>query len=122
MAQTPLNESWHDYGFIVSLPNGHRAVDQGVATGAVIIPAGTVVAKNAAGKFVPLALGASDGTQNAAGIIGMTTDTTTVDKKAPFVVRDAEVNAAELIWPAGITGAQTTAALAALAALGIIAR
>lgn len=122
MAQTPLNEAWHDYGFIVSLANGHRSVDQGVATGAVLIPAGSVVSKTAAGKWVPLAPGASDGTQNAAGIIGMATDTTTADKKAPIVVRQCEVNAAELVWPAGITGPQTTTALTALAALGIIAR
>ncbi|MDR5813323.1 head decoration protein [Caballeronia sp. LZ033] len=122
MAQTPLTESWHDFGFMVSQARGHRSVDQGVASGAVLIPAGSVVAKTAAGKFVPLAPAASDGTQNAIGIIGMTTDTTLADKKAPFVVRDAEVNASELIWPASITGPQTTAALAQLAALGIIAR
>ena len=37
-------------------------------------------------------------------------------------MRLAEVNAAELVWPAGITAAQKTTALGQLAALNIIAR
>jgi len=38
------------------------------------------------------------------------------------IVRIAEVNAAELVWPAGITGGEQTTALGELAALNIIAR
>jgi hypothetical protein len=38
------------------------------------------------------------------------------------VVRLAEVNAAELVWPSGITAPQQTTALGQLRALTIIAR
>ena len=38
------------------------------------------------------------------------------------IVRLAEVNAAELVWPDGITGGEQTTALGELAALNIIAR
>jgi hypothetical protein len=37
-------------------------------------------------------------------------------------VRLAEVNAAELVWPDGITGGEQTTALGELASLHIIAR
>jgi hypothetical protein len=38
------------------------------------------------------------------------------------IVRLAEVNAAELVWPAGITAGQKTTALGQLASQNIIAR
>jgi hypothetical protein len=37
-------------------------------------------------------------------------------------VRLAEVNAAELVWPDGITGGEQATALSELAALNVIAR
>lgn len=40
---TPLVESFHDCGFIVSLANGHQSVDQGVLTGGVKVLSGTVL-------------------------------------------------------------------------------
>jgi hypothetical protein len=38
------------------------------------------------------------------------------------MMRQCEVNASELIWPAGITGPQTTTATGQLAAASIILR
>lgn len=64
----------------------------------------------------------TDGSQIAVGILiyGVTTGQTT----APCVIlaRDAEVNGAELTWPADIETAEKTAAIAQLAARGLIVR
>jgi hypothetical protein len=49
-------------------------------------------------------------------------DASAADAEGVALVRLAEVNAAELVWPAGITGGQKTAALGQLATLTIIAR
>ncbi|CAG9194227.1 Putative phage protein Gp19 [Paraburkholderia caribensis] len=73
-------------------------------------------------SLVPLNPTATDGTQIAAGIGFGTYDATLADVPGLAVVRDAEVNGGELIWPAGITTAQLNAAKGQLAALGIITR
>ena len=44
------------------------------------------------------------------------------DAEGVAIVRLAEVNAADLVWPDGITGPEQTTALGELAALNIIAR
>ena len=49
-------------------------------------------------------------------------DASTADAEGVAIVRLAEVNAAELVWPDGITGPEQTTALGELAALTIIAR
>ena len=65
---------------------------------------------------------AADGSQIAAGILNDAVDASAADAEGVAVVRLAEVNAAELIWPAGITAGQKTTALGQLVALNIIAR
>lgn len=40
---TPLQEIFHNGGFIVSLANGHQSIDQGTLTGGVKVLAGTVL-------------------------------------------------------------------------------
>lgn len=74
-------------------------------------------------NFAALDLASVAGLQNAASILfdAVTTDGTT-KQQATLISRDAEVRASDLTWPAGITAAQKAAALAQLAALGIIAR
>jgi hypothetical protein len=120
---TPLQEAWHDGGFIVSEANGHRSRDTVTLTGAAKVLAGTVLGVvTASGKYTPLVEGASDGSQNAAAILFGTKDVTAADKPAVVVLRSAEVNASELIWPAGATNNQIAAGLAQLQALGVIAR
>jgi hypothetical protein len=49
-------------------------------------------------------------------------DASAADAEGAAIVRLAEVNAAELVWPAGITAPQQTTALGQLRALTIIAR
>jgi hypothetical protein len=74
------------------------------------------------GIWVPLNPSASDGSQNAAGIAFGFTDASNNDKAGLVVTRACEVNASELIWPAGITETQLAGATEQLAALGIISR
>jgi hypothetical protein len=71
---------------------------------------------------VPLNLGASDGTQNAAGVLLFTTDATSGAVKTTMIAREAVLSSYGLTWPAGITQAQQDAAVAQLAAKGIQVR
>lgn len=73
------------------------------------------------GAFDPTA---TNGLQNAAAILGYDTDASAADKQALIFGRGPmQVNASELVWGANVTTAgQKSAALAQLAAKGIIAR
>lgn len=75
-----------------------------------------------AGTYKALDLAAVDGSQVPAGILFAAVDASAAAKPGVAHVRDTEVIASMLVWPAGISGPNKTAALAALAALGIIAR
>ncbi|TAL89280.1 MAG: head decoration protein [Candidimonas sp.] len=94
------------------------------AGGTAFVPADSFAVTVAAGsgKFAPLSLTATDGTVNAAGILYGLVDATAADASGTGVVRAAEVNGNELIWPTGATGGQIAAATAQLTALGIIVR
>jgi len=74
------------------------------------------------GKYTQFDQDATDGSQMAAGVIVYPVDATSADTACAAIVRDAEVNAAELTWPADIEVGEKTTATAQLAALGIIAR
>ena len=65
---------------------------------------------------------AVDGSQVPAGILFAAVDASAGAKKGVAHVRDVEVIGSLLVWPVGISGPNKTAALAALAGLGIIAR
>lgn len=96
-----------------------------IADGAANFVAGdsfAVTVADGAGTYQALDLSATNGAAVAAGIAYAGVPILAATQKAVGIVRDAEVNAAELTWPAGITNDQKTAALAQLAALGIIAR
>jgi hypothetical protein len=58
----------------------------------------------------------------AAGVLYDAVDASAADAEGVAIVRLAEVNAGELVWPAGITGPEQATALGELAALNIIAR
>ena len=123
--------------FLVSAPNG---VEAGVATtgaaftgggltftltaGGAAFVAGdsfTITVAAGSGKAVAINPAATDGTQNACGILLRNTNATDADKKAAVITRDAEVRASDLNWGT-LNGGQITAATAQLAALGIIIR
>ena len=74
------------------------------------------------GKFVPLAPSASDGSQTPAKVLLQYANTSAADVRAVTLARHAEVVLQALIWPAGITTNQKSAAIAALQTRGIVAR
>jgi hypothetical protein len=101
----------------LSFTLGDGAIDFGAGDQFRIAVAGSA-------KHAPLNLAATDGTQIAAAVLFATTDVTAGDKKALAMVRECEVNASELVWPAGATANQIAAGIAQLATPGrdIIAR
>lgn len=117
-----LTEGRHAGEFIVSEANGARS-REAMTIDAGSLEAGTVLGRvTATGKYVALAPGSEGGSEAAAGILYAAVDATAADAEGVAIVRDAEVNGAELTWPAGISGSDKTAAVAALAALGVIVR
>lgn len=122
---TTLTEGPHAGGFLVwEVARDYTRETVTVASGAGRLEPGTVLGRIATGgKFVPLAPAASNGSQNAAGILWGKADATDADAAAVAVLRGpALVNRHELVWPAGATEPQIAAATAALAALGILLR
>ncbi|HAU29809.1 MAG TPA: head decoration protein [Rhodospirillaceae bacterium] len=87
------------------------------AVGAVIN-----VTVSGTGEFSELAPAAFDGSQIAAGVLYDAVDASLADAPAVAVVRNAELNAAEISWPDAITDGQKAVALAQLSAINLIAR
>lgn len=75
-------------------------------------------------EYLPLNLAGTDGTQNAVAIAiyPVTTDGVTKQKIAGLVRGPAQVRAADLTWPAGITAVQKAKAVEQLNALNIVSR
>jgi hypothetical protein len=94
-----------------------------LAATAVVLPAGTVLGKiTANGKYVPLAPAASDGSQNAAGILYDRAEIKAADQRAVAVVRDQPVNGRALTYVNTVTAPQRAAAEALLATAMVIVR
>lgn len=110
--------------YIVSEANGYRSRGTGViASGSGALKAGTVLGKiTASGKYTLLDPDGEDGSETAAAILWEGCDATDTDVTRTLTLRDTEVHADVLHWKAGTTDVQKTAALAALAGAGIIAR
>jgi hypothetical protein len=109
--------------FVVSEGNGRISRETITVLSGQNLQAATVLGKvTASGKYKALDLAASDGSQAAAGILYDAVDASGGDTEGVAIVRLAEVNAAELVWPAGITAGQKTTALGQLTSQNIIAR
>lgn len=94
-----------------------------VASGQVLVTGQVVGRINATGKIAAYNPGATDGTQNAVGIMAMDVDASTGDAPGVIVARHAViVDADNLIWDGSPTEPQKDAAIAQLKALGIVAR
>jgi hypothetical protein len=74
------------------------------------------------GKYAPFDPAGTDGRQVAAAILYEGCDATDTDVRRTLTVRDTEVQEAVLVWIEGLTDDQKSAALAALAASGIVGR
>jgi hypothetical protein len=120
-----LTEGPHPGGFLVwEVLRDYTRETVTLASGAGKLDPGTVLGKiTTGGKFTQLAPAASNGSQNAAGILWGPADATAADAFAVVLLRGpALVNRHEITWPDAATSAQISAATAALAALGIVLR
>lgn len=122
---TTLTEGKHAGGFLVwEVLRDYNRETITIASGAGKLAPGTLLGKiTTGGKFTALAPAATNGSQNPAGILWAGVDATAADALGVVILRGpAIVNRNELVWPAGATEAQITAATTALAALGILLR
>ena len=120
-----LTETNHAGGFLVwEVLRDYTRETVTIASGAGKLEPGTVLGKiTTGGKFTKLTPAASNGSQNAAGILWAGVDASAADSPGVVLLRGpALVNRHEIIWPEGATEAQITAATTALGALGIILR
>lgn len=116
--------------YLVSEANGTRSREVvTIAQGQNLLPGAVLGKVTATGKYVAVdpangsgAGGTPDGSQTAVAVLFAAVDTTAAEKPGVITARDAEVAAHALAWPAGTTEPQKTAALAQLAAVGIVAR
>lgn len=122
---TILTEGSRKAEFIVSEANDWRSRDQATVTvPAAGLASGTILGVvTATGVYVRHDAAAVDGSETEAGILFAPFPADAAgDYPATVIVRDAEVNSAELTYEAGADAAQITASNAALAAIGIIVR
>ncbi len=122
---TTLTEGKHAGGFLIwEVLRDYTRETVTLASGAGKLAPGTVLGKiTTGGKYTGLAPGATNGSQNAAGILWGAVDATDADVLGVAVVRGpAIVNRHEISFPEGATEAQITTATTALGALGIILR
>ena len=122
---TTLIEGKHAGGFLIwEVLRDYTRETVTIASGAGKLAPGTVLGKiTTGGKYTALAPAATNGSQNAAGILWGDVDATDADVLGVAVVRGpAIVNRHEISFPEGATEAQITATTTALAALGIILR
>lgn len=122
---TVLSETQHAGGFLVweVLRDFTRETVTLAAGSGKLLP-GTVLGKvTTGGKYTALAPGATNGSQNAAGVLWAAADASDADRATVVIVRGpAILNRSELILPDGITEAQMTSLTTALLALGIVLR
>jgi Bacteriophage lambda head decoration protein D len=96
-----------------------------IADGATDFTAGDafrITVAAGSGKYQPYDPANADGSGMAAGILYGDADATAADVRAVAILRDAEVNARELVWKTGLDAAAKATGLAHLAEAGIIAR
>jgi len=120
---TTLTEGKHAGGFLVwEVLRDYTRETVTIASGAGKLAPGTVLGKiTTGGKYTVLTPGASNGSQNAAGLLWDGVDATDADAPGVVILRGpAIINRHEIVWPEGATEAQITTATTALAALGII--
>lgn len=106
---------------VVSEANGARSREEAVlATGN--LPAGSVLALNGDGDYVPLEPGAADGTEDAKAVLYAATDAGAAPQPCVVHVRACEVARELLGLPDGITEPQITKAENDLIGRGVIPR
>lgn len=118
-----MQEGQHTGEFIVSEGNGAISRETITVLSGETLDAGAVLGKvTASGKYKALDPAAVDGSEAAAAILYDAVDASAADADGVAILRLAEVNADELVWPDSITVGEKSAATGELAALSIIAR
>lgn len=122
---TMLTEGKHAGGFLVwEVLRDYTRATVTIASGAGKLEPGTVLGKiTTGGKYTTLAPAATNGSQNAAGILWGAADASIADAPGVVLLRGPAIaNRHEITWPEGASEAQITAATTALATIGIILR
>lgn len=115
-------EGFHAGHFIVSEANKTRSRETIIIREGQVLVAGAIIAKGADGKYGAYNNDGTSDENTAAGILFDNVDATDGDVKAVGVLRDCEVNLDELQWADTEDTGDRDAAIADLAALGIIGR
>ena len=100
-------------------------MDFTIAAGSTDFAAGdrfVVTVAAGSGKYKEYNPANTDGSEIAVAVLIDNTDATLIDKPAVAITRQAEINAAEIIWFTGATTDQKTAGLAQLQTQNIVAR
>lgn len=92
------------------------------ATAFVASDAFAITVAGGSGKYAQWNPAAVDGSQTAAGILFLEKDATSVEKTSLAIVRQAEVNASELVWLSTLAPGMVAEGLAQLKKLGIVGR
>jgi Bacteriophage lambda head decoration protein D len=102
-----LTEGRYAGEFVVSEGNGRISRETITVLSGQDLEAAAVLGKvTASGKYRALNPAASDGSQTAAGVLYDVVDASAADTEGVAIVRLAEVNAAELVWPAASPAAR----------------
>jgi hypothetical protein len=118
-----LVEGPHKGEFIVTEGNTTNSRETVTILNGRTLEAGTVLGKvTASGKYRDLDPVLSNGAEIAAAILYDAADASGGDVTAVAIIRLAEINAAEIVWPDGITDNQKQTAIGQLAGANIIAR
>ena len=118
-----FTETSHAGGFLISEANGHFARDNGTLNSGQKLDAGAVLGRiTATGHYTAVAPAANDGSEEAAAVLYAGVDATDADAPCVVILRGAEVNRHELIWPNGMTAPQIATATGQLIECGVIAR
>lgn len=120
---TSITENPHTGGFILSLANGKRSLDEITVAAGQNLLAGAVVAETneGSGQYVAYDNDSSD-PGIALGVLLAAVDATNGAQPGVIVTRDAEVNVNELVFEDDQGTDDINAAIADLKSRGIIAR
>ena len=111
--------------YVVSEANGSLSREQVTvsADAAAVLPVATVLGKlTADSKYVPVDLGASDGSEVAVAVLYAEVDATEDDQRAVVHTRVCEVDGNELVYPEGASEGDITTINGQLADLNVIVR
>ncbi|MCF1502916.1 head decoration protein [Afifella sp. H1R] len=114
-----INEGRYASDWLKEYKHDYSVEEVIIASGSGVVESGTVIGKiTASGKYAPVTVAASDGSEDAAGILMNAVDATSADAPGVAVVRFAKVVHQGLKYGADVdTSAERAAIHAALGAL-----